>query len=86
MDSVSYTHLKEMQLDDKVYRLGMVQSRISNAKNSLITYTAYEQNKELVEDVYKRQCLGPLSRMEIRDWYRRNIIVFRRHTVITERN
>ena len=38
-----------MQLDDKVYRLGMVQSRISNAKNSLITYTAYEQNKELVE-------------------------------------
>ena len=41
--------IKEMQLDDKVYRLGMVQSRISNAKNSLITYTAYEQNKELVE-------------------------------------
>ena len=24
---------------------------------------------------------GTLSRMEIRDWYRRNIIVFRRHTV-----
>jgi ATP-dependent DNA helicase PcrA (EC 3.6.1.-) len=29
--------MKEMQLDDKVYRIGTVQSRISNAKNSLIT-------------------------------------------------
>ena len=37
--------MKEMQLDDKVYRPGMVQSRISNAKNALITYKAYEQNK-----------------------------------------
>lgn len=41
--------IKEMQLDDKLYRPGMVQSRISNAKNALITYKAYEQNKELVE-------------------------------------
>lgn len=57
--------LKELQLDDKVYRPGMVQSRISNAKNALITWKAYEQNKELVEhdmaakipllrEVYKR--------------------------------
>ena len=57
--------LKEMQLDDKVYRPGMVQSRISNAKNALITWKAYEQNKELIEhdmaakipllrEVYKR--------------------------------
>ena len=38
-----------MQLDDKVYRPGMVQGRISNAKNALITYKAYEQNKELVQ-------------------------------------
>ena len=42
--------MKEMQLDDKVYRPGMVQSRISNAKNALITYKAYEQNKELPTD------------------------------------
>ena len=41
--------MKEMQLDDKVYRPGMVQGRISNAKNALITYKAYEQNKELVQ-------------------------------------
>lgn len=41
--------IKEMQLDDKVYRVGMIQSRISNAKNALITSKAYTQNKELVE-------------------------------------
>jgi DNA helicase-2/ATP-dependent DNA helicase PcrA len=43
------TIIKEMQLDDKQYRLGMVQGRISNAKNSLITCNAYERNKELVK-------------------------------------
>lgn len=42
--------IKEMQLDDKIYRPGMVQSRISNAKNALITCGAYEQNKELIEN------------------------------------
>ena len=41
--------IKEMQLDDKVYRVGTVQSRISNAKNSLVTVKAYEQSKELLE-------------------------------------
>lgn len=57
--------MKEMQLDDKVYRLNMVQSRISNAKNSLVTYKGYEQSKELMQhdidskvpligEVYKR--------------------------------
>lgn len=42
--------IKEMQLDDKVYRIGMVQSRISNAKNALVTCKAYEQCKELIEN------------------------------------
>ncbi|MCD7712992.1 MAG: UvrD-helicase domain-containing protein, partial [Firmicutes bacterium] len=42
--------IKEMQLDDKVYRPGMIQSRISNAKNALVTWQAYEQNKELIEN------------------------------------
>ncbi len=41
--------IKEMQLDEKTYRPGMVQSRISNAKNRLITGEAYERNKELLE-------------------------------------
>ena len=33
--------IKEMQLDDKVYKPGMVQSRISQAKNRLILPDAY---------------------------------------------
>ena len=52
--------VKEMQLDDKIYRPGMIQSRISNAKNALVTWKAYEQNKELVE--YDMQSKVPLLR------------------------
>lgn len=52
--------IKEMQLDDKIYRPGMIQSRISNAKNALVTWKAYEQNKELVE--YDMQSKVPLLR------------------------
>lgn len=57
--------IKEMQLDDKLYRPGMVQSRISNAKNALVTYKAYEQSKELVEGDIKNRI--PL----IREIYKR---------------
>ena len=47
------TIIKEMQLDDKIYRPGMIQSRISNAKNALVTHQAYISNKELIEyDMY----------------------------------
>jgi DNA helicase-2/ATP-dependent DNA helicase PcrA len=42
------TIIKEMQLDDKIYRPDMIQSRISNAKNALVTCNAYDQNKELL--------------------------------------
>lgn len=42
--------IKEMQLDDKVYRIGGVLSSISKAKNALITSKAYGQNKELMEN------------------------------------
>ncbi|MDR1160967.1 MAG: UvrD-helicase domain-containing protein [Tannerellaceae bacterium] len=41
--------IKEMKLDDKMYRPGMVQTRISKAKNALVTSKMYEQNKELVQ-------------------------------------
>lgn len=84
--------IKEMQLDDKIYRPGMVQSRISNAKNALITYKAYEQNKELVEndinakipllrEIYKRyqvrcQCAGA---MDFDDLLLYTNILFRDH-------
>lgn len=39
--------LKEMNLDDKTYKPGMVLGRISMAKNNLITAAAYYQNEEL---------------------------------------
>ncbi len=41
--------IKEMQLDDKVYKPGMVMNRISNAKNALITWQNYEHNKDLMQ-------------------------------------
>lgn len=41
--------VKDMQLDDKTYKANVVQNRISNAKNRLITASGYVQNA----DIYK---------------------------------
>lgn len=41
--------IKEMGLDDKTYKAGSVQAHISNAKNRLITPTAYTSDRELIE-------------------------------------
>lgn len=41
--------LKEMNLDDKVYKPGLVLSRISLSKNNLITAKAYANNEELLQ-------------------------------------
>ena len=38
--------IKEMQLDDKQYKPGVVEARISNAKNRLVTAEAYVANPE----------------------------------------
>lgn len=57
--------VKEMQLDDKTYKPGMIQARISNAKNHLVFPDAYAANPELyqndvnakvpaVRDIYRR--------------------------------
>ncbi len=57
--------IKEMKLDDKTYKPGMVQSRISNAKNHLILPDAYASDPEImmndsqakvpaVRDIYRR--------------------------------
>jgi DNA helicase-2/ATP-dependent DNA helicase PcrA len=43
------TIIKELQLDDKTYRPGMIQSRISNAKNALVTCDAYDRNRALLD-------------------------------------
>ncbi len=41
--------LKDLKLDDKIYKPGMVQARISNAKNALFTPEQYASNKEIIE-------------------------------------
>ena len=49
--------IKEMQLqlDDKTYKANVVQNRISNAKNRLITASAYIQNADIYKsDQFKR--------------------------------
>ncbi len=52
------TIIKEMNLDEKMYRPNMVQSRISKAKNALITCNAYSGDKHLME--YDRRNRLPL--------------------------
>lgn len=41
--------VKELQLDDKVYKPGKIQSIISNAKNALISATGYANSKDCIE-------------------------------------
>ena len=54
--------IKELQLDDKVYKPGTIQSRISNAKNQLVTSKAYVANKEnyLADERSKVPLLGKI--------------------------
>jgi len=44
------TIIKEMALDDKLYKPGFVQSRISGAKNNLVSPKAYRENVEIMSD------------------------------------
>jgi len=47
--------VKELKLDDKVYKANVVHSRISNAKNSLILPDAYRTNIDLTKnDMYAK--------------------------------
>ena len=41
--------IKEMQLDDKIYKPGGVHNQISRAKNGLVTPKMYAQNREIIE-------------------------------------
>ena len=57
--------LKEMKLDEKVYKPGMIQGRISKAKNHLILPEAYAANRGLNEED------GVLKIPEMRNIYQR---------------
>lgn len=59
--------LKELNLDEKVYKPGLIQSRISNAKNHLVSAQAYAASSEFfrsdseakipaMRDIYIRYC------------------------------
>lgn len=48
--SLLKTIIKEMQLDDKLYKPGIVYSRISSAKNNLISARAYLNNTDAIAD------------------------------------
>ena len=41
--------IKEMQLDDRIYKPGGVHNQISRAKNGLVTPKMYAQNREIIE-------------------------------------
>lgn len=57
--------IKEMQLDDKTYKPSSVQGRISDAKNKLVSPSAYAANAE----AYQADCAAKMPAM--RDIYRR---------------
>ncbi len=90
--------IKEMQLDDKVYWVGLIQNRISNAKNALVTYKAYAQSKELIEydqnakvpllvEIYKRyqnRCFQA-GAMDFDDLLLQTNILFRDHPEVLEK-
>lgn len=42
--------IKEMGLDDKIYKPGLIYNRISSAKNSLISAKSYAQNTDVVAE------------------------------------
>lgn len=57
--------IKEMQLDEKNYKPGMIQARISNAKNHLVSPSDYARNKE----AYDGDCMAKVP--ALRDIYHR---------------
>lgn len=57
--------IKEMGLDEKTYKPGTVQARISNAKNHLVSPAGYANNKE----AYEGDCAAKMP--AVRDIYRR---------------
>ncbi len=57
--------IKEMKLDEKTYKPGTIQARISNAKNHLVSPAGYAANKE----AYEGDCAMRMP--AIRDIYRR---------------
>lgn len=84
--------IKEMGLDEKVYKPGMVQARISNAKNHLVSPAGYANNKEAYEgdraakvpalrDIYQRywERCRQADAMDFDDLLFYTFLLFRHH-------
>ena len=96
--SLIRTILKEMQLDEKIYKPGLVQSRISNAKNRLITPATYANSREsyeadqsaripAVRDIYRRywERCRQSDAMDFDDLLLYTFLLFRDHPDILEK-
>ena len=90
--------IKDMQLDDKTYKANVVQSRISNAKNRLVTASAYVQNADIYKNdqfkripmvgkIYERyeQRCRQSDAMDFDDLLLNTFILFREHPEVQER-
>ena len=90
--------VREMQLDDKTYKPSVVQNRISNAKNRLITASAYIRNADIykhdqykhipmVGKIYERydQRCRQSDAMDFDDLLLNTFLLFRDHPDVQER-
>ena len=90
--------IKEMGLDDKTYKPGTVQSRISNAKNHLVLPDAYASNPEVLSadrdakipathDIYRRywERCRQSDAMDFDDLLVYTYILFRDHPAIRQK-
>lgn len=87
--------VKERGLDDKVYKANTVLSRISSAKNSLISWQQYQENSELMEQdamtmrpeignlyqAYVERCFKA-GAMDFDDLLFNTNVLFKRHTEV----
>ena len=90
--------IKELGLDEKVYKPNTIQNRISNAKNRLMSPSRYEANADLYEsdcaasiphtsDIYKRYCdrLKQADAMDFDDLLLYTYLLFKEHPEILSR-
>ena len=90
--------IKDMQLDDKTYKANVVQNRISNAKNRLITSSEYVRNADIYKNdqlrhipmagkIYERyeQRCRQSDAMDFDDLLLNTFLLFRDHPDVLER-
>lgn len=96
--SLIRTIIKEMQLDEKTYKPNVVSSRISGAKNNLVTPPAYQKNAQIMEydmsirmpriaEIYKeydKRCFMA-GAMDFDDLLLKTNILFRDHKEVLEK-